>query len=127
MAKKPEPGKLQSNHEPESFHELLRYCRERAKLTQRQLIDKLATFGCPYECSAISMWENGKRLPSDSGLFHYLGKALGLSEQEEGALVQAWIAEKNIRDLRGYFVFKQRERGAEFRDSKSTGGRGALK
>lgn len=107
--KKSEAGKLQSNQPLQKFCELLRYYRKRAKLTQRQLKNRLDAQDYDYASSAISMWEAGKRLPDRSGLFHYLGIALRLSEEEEWALLQAWLVERNIRDLEEYLKLKQRE------------------
>jgi len=45
------------------FHKLLKQFRKERHLTQRSLMDKLKSQGYSYTESAISKWENGKRVP----------------------------------------------------------------
>jgi transcriptional regulator with XRE-family HTH domain len=94
-------------NEPETFAQLLRYYRNRAGLTQLQLVVKLERLAFPVAESTVAMWETGKRLPSESAVFHYLGVSLGLSKDEEWALLQAWLAEHELRALEDYLAIKE--------------------
>lgn len=92
---------------PQSLGQLLRYYRKRAGLTQLQLMMRLRDVGYNLGGSTIAMWELGERLPNDPSVFHFLGQVLGLSPQEEQALVEAWIADKTVRELELYHALKE--------------------
>jgi len=96
---------------PKNLGELLRYYRCRSNLTQRQLRDRLEDVGFPLGESTISMWESGRRLPSDPLLFLYLSRCLNLKQDEE-ALINAWMLGKFTRKLKGYdLLVKKTNRG----------------
>ena len=86
---------------------LLIYYRNRARLTQVRLVNELADLDFFISDSTLAMWETARRLPNDSRAFHFLGKCLGLSAQEESALVNAWLLERAVRDVEAYWDLKQ--------------------
>jgi hypothetical protein len=61
-----------------------------------------------FSDAAVSMWETKQRLPNDSVIFHKLGKCLGLTLEEERALLNAWLVDKNCRDLQPYLSAKEK-------------------
>jgi transcriptional regulator with XRE-family HTH domain len=106
VASNPGRNASQPSKEPESFPTLLRYYRKRANQTQLQLKHRLDDFGFTVEVHTISMWETGKRSPSDSAAFHYIGRCLGLTEEEEKALVNACLMDFSLAYLENYWRAK---------------------
>lgn len=93
----------------QSFGEMLRQFRLRAKLTQLQLMFRMHRVG--YEDlvpSTIANWELGYRLPN-ADVVYYLAKALRLTPEEEGLLVDVLCADFLYRNLKVYYDLKRGE------------------
>jgi transcriptional regulator with XRE-family HTH domain len=97
-------GSPQSSEEAAGPGWLLRKYREEAGLTQRALHEALVRRGYYVSETAVSMWETGERLPSDPVVFHHLGECLSLREDQETALVLAWVVERVFRHLEPYLA-----------------------
>jgi hypothetical protein len=93
------------------FGTLLKYRRTKAGLTRSALTDQLIDLDFDIGSSTIYSWETGARLPNDSRVFHFLGKCLDLSDEEEDALIDTWLKEKNYRDLLAYEKVKRESNG----------------
>ena len=102
-------GSSKENQKPNSFGELLLYYRTVvAGLTQLQLGMRLQQVGYPIGASftSLSMWENNHRLPSDPTVFHFLSLAMGLTKEQEEALLHACLAEMQMNYLKDYLALK---------------------
>jgi transcriptional regulator with XRE-family HTH domain len=91
-----------------SFGELLYHFRNKAGLTQTELQQRLIGLGYPIGESTLSMWESRERLPNDSRIFHHLGRALFLDEEEETSLLRACFEERQNNYAQPYFLLKHR-------------------
>ena len=87
------------------FGKLLRALREKNKKTQLQLQMSLQDLAYPIDATTLSKYESGERRP-DASFIPFFARALGLSSEDEKAILHVYIEALQLSALEDYLKGK---------------------
>lgn len=88
------------------FGELLSLFRKKSNKTQQEVAWETEMLNYPLDVTSISKYESGNRRP-EAGIIPYLSLALKLTEEEEKALLLAYLEDFTTSALRNYLKGKE--------------------